>query len=501
MENWSTNEWDFGTSRQYPALKYVSGQFPLACTNQDPSTEEGRALIEQPQCGSLLPHQRTGLSNLQILTANARLATDFAPTTTSYILEVPTNTTTVQVQLTRNSDDAVIMVGSSGTQSMTLASNENQSSIPIGVGTIINIMVKDTFASTLTYTLTVKYPDIVLQKGIMIEGTANEGETLTLSLPADAISGGSGTTQSYSYRWEYQLSNRSQLMNPTLEELSDTTTQTLTVRIPTDFIGRDYGQSDVVFMVTVGEAGSMVSTESTVTIIKQDNSDTPLDVDLLFNSNVSGTTLTAVVNISGEDGDGGVFRYSWQSLALDDTQWRDVKTENTTNTISTYTLVEGTTPTTRYRVEVQYTDAQSYTTTMQFGPYRTDVDIDDDGLVEIYYLEDLDAIRHQPDGAGYQPAPSGIELNSMGCDEDGGGTCSGYEIARHLDFRNDAHYQDLENKATWTRTIPDPDESYRLRVVPNQWSQRVRLLEGNGNTISGLYISRNQANQGLFSSV
>ena len=185
----------------------------------------------------------------------------------------------------------------------------------------------------------------------------------------------------------------------------------------------------------------MASTDSTVTIIKQDNSDTPLDADLLSNSNVSGTTLTAVVNISGEDGDGGVFRYSWQSLALDDTQWRDVKIENTTNTISTYTLVEGTASTTRYRVEVQYTDAQSYTTTMQFGPYRTDVDIDDDGLVEIYYLEDLDAIRHQPSGTGYQPAPSGIELNSSGCDEDGGGTCSGYEIARHLDFSNDLHYQ------------------------------------------------------------
>ncbi len=333
-------------------------------------------------------------------------------------------------------------------------------------------------------------PDITLQKGITIEGSANEGEELTLSLPGDAIAGGSGNSENYSYRWEYRPRDRSQLLNPNLQ-LSDPTTRTLTVTIPANFIGRDYTSSTVVFTMTVGEAGSTASTESIVTIIKQPNFVPTLDVNLKLNSNISGTTasITAVVNsISDADGD-GEFTYSWQSLALSDTQWRDVKTETTTRTLSAYTVPEGTTPTIRYRVELSYTDAQGYTVTEQFGTYRTDVDIDDDRLIEIYYLEDLDAIRYRTDGSGYQPTLSDdIDLNSSGCDEDGTRrTCDGYEIARHLDFGNDAHYQDLSNKATWTEGAG--------------WSPIDSLataLEGNGNTISGLRIVRNQGGQGLF---
>ena len=49
-----------------------------------------------------------------------------------------------------------------------------------------------------------------------------------------------------------------------------------------------------------------------------------------------------------------------------------------------------------YRVRVTYTDAQGYDATenvVAIG-FRKDVDIDDDGLIEVYYLEHLDAIRY-----------------------------------------------------------------------------------------------------------
>ena len=477
---WSTDNWDFGTSNQYPALKHAS----LCVTT--PTTVMRLALIEEPQCGTLLPYQRAGLGGLQILTENVGLDTNFEPDKTSYTVEVSTGTAMLQLQLRRYNRDAIVTVESNDGQSRTLASNENQPLISIVPGTL-DIVVKDAFAST-TYTLAIEYPDIVLQKGISAVSSANEGTILTLSLPVDAIGGGSGDINNHSYRWEYQPSDPSQLLNPTLE-LLDATSRTLAVRIPTDFIGRDYDQSDVVFTVTVSEVGSsMLSTESTVTIIKQDNSDTPPDVNLLLNSDVSGTTLTAIVNSPEEDGTSGEFQYSWQSLALDDRQWRAVKTETTARTISTYTIVEGTPPTNRYRVELVFTDAQGYTTTAtQSGIYRVDVDIDDDGLVEIYYLEDLDAIRHQPDGRGYQAPSSDRGLNSMGCDEDDSGTCSGYEIARHLDFGNDLHYLNLANKTTWTTNTG------WLRI-----DSLTAVLEGNGNTISGLYIQRDEAGQGLF---
>ena len=478
---WSTDNWDFGSSNQYPALKYASSCVTTA------TTVMRLALIEEPQCGTVLSYQRAGLDGLQILTEDVSLDTNFESDKTSYTVEVPTGITTLQLQLTRYNHDATVIAETSDGQSMTLDSNENQPSISIVPGTL-DIVVKDTFAST-TYTLTIEYPDIVLQKGISAVSSANEGTILTLSLPIDAIGGGSGDINNHSYGWEYQPSDPSQLLNPTLQ-LLDATSRTLAVRIPTDFVGRDYDQSDVVFMVMVSEVGSSVlSTESTVTIIKQDNSDTPLDVNLLLNSDVSGTTvsLTAIVNSPEEDG-AGEFQYAWQSLALDDSQWRDVKTETTTKTISTYMVMEGAPPTNRYRVELVYIDAQGYTTTAtQSGIYRVDVDIDDDGLVEIYYLEDLDAIRHQPDGRGYQAPSSDRELNSLGCDEDDSGSCSGYEIARHLDFGNDLHYLNLANKATWTTNTG------WLRI-----DSLTAVLEGNGNTILGLYIQRNEAGQGLF---
>ncbi len=499
---WSTDDWDFGSPIQYPVLKYYSTDTTVL-TSCDSS--EDTAL---PPCGTLLPNQGIGLRGLQALTENAGLTTDFGPTTTSYIMEVPTNTTELQLQLTRYNSDATVMMeisdGQGTTQSITLSSSENQPIIPIGLGTTIDITVQDRFPSTRTsYALTVEYPDIMFQRGITIEGSVNEGETFTLSLPDDAIGGGSGNSKNYAYQWEYQPRDESQLRNPTLQ-LSDTTSSTLIVNIPVDFVARDYDQSDVVFTVTVSEADSMASTESIVTIIKQNNSDTTLGINLGFVDEPTTTFITVTANsildedgeiASDEDGYDSRFRYAWQSLALDDTQWRTIATETTSSAMATYEIAKGSTPTLRYRVELSYTDAQGHTTTTQFGTFRTDVDIDDDGLVEIYYLEDLDAIRHQPSGTGYRPAPVGdIALNSLGCDEDGGGTCSGYEIARHLDFSNDLHYQDIKNKAAWTTNAgwsPISD-------LTAETEGETAVLEGNGNVISGLYMNRG-VGQGLFS--
>ena len=489
---WNTTDWDFGTSDDYPALKYAkfndNNESEPTCSN---STIRQR--LDPPLCGMLLRHQRAGLIDLQVLTKNTKLLPTFSFGETSYVLKVPTNTTELRLQLIRYNDDAVITVGKRGQESIAVNAGESRASIPIDSDVFVDILVNDTLISTTTvYTLSVEYPDIVISQGITPDiMSADEGDTFTLSLPSDRIVSNSGVSSNYPYQWEYIPQNPSQLLNPNLE-LSDTTTTSLTVRIPTDFIGRNYEQSDIVFKVTVGGVDSVVSTEHKVTIIKRNNSDVTLDPDLKLNSDISGTTasITVVTSIVGDDGD-GEFNYRWQSLALGDRQWRDIATETTTKTVATYTVPEGTTPTLRYRVELIYTDAQGYVFTKYLGTYRTDVDIDDDGLIEVYYLEDLDAIRHQPDGIGYQPDPLGnIDLNSLGCDEDGTSVCSGYELARHLDFGNDTHYQDLMNKDVWKQ-----GDGW----LPIQ--NLLAVLEGNGNVISGLYIQRDRDNLGLFEQI
>ena len=73
-----------------------------------------------------------------------------------------------------------------------------------------------------------------------------------------------------------------------------------------------------------------------------------------------------------------------------------------------------------------------------------DYDTDDDGLIDIFTLAQLDAIRHDPNGDGV-PVQSGtaaytmafpIAATGMGCPSSGG--CTGYELETDLDFDTNA---------------------------------------------------------------
>ena len=113
----------------------------------------------------------------------------------------------------------------------------------------------------------------------------------------------------------------------------------------------------------------------------------------------------------------------------------------------------------------------------------TDVDQDDDGLIEICSLEGLNAIRYEINGSGYRESESAIK-STVGCGEGG---CRGYELSNDLDFNNDAHYQDIANKSTWTTGAGWKPLSLITR------------FEGNDNTISNLMINRELENDiGLF---
>jgi len=60
-----------------------------------------------------------------------------------------------------------------------------------------------------------------------------------------------------------------------------------------------------------------------------------------------------------------------------------------------------------------------------------DIDNDNDGLIELCYLEDLDAIRYQLDGSGLQRTSTGTKVTT-GCGMDNNGSCIGYELVRNL---------------------------------------------------------------------
>ena len=77
----------------------------------------------------------------------------------------------------------------------------------------------------------------------------------------------------------------------------------------------------------------------------------------------------------------------------------------------------------QYRALATYEDNQGYRQQFETEVINyLDIDEDGDGLIEIRYLEELNAIRHQLDGSGYKATASADKVTA-GCP--GGQQCRG----------------------------------------------------------------------------
>ena len=129
-----------------------------------------------------------------------------------------------------------------------------------------------------------------------------------------------------------------------------------------------------------------------------------------------------------------------------------------------------------------------------------DYDADDDGLIEIEWLEQLDAVRWDLDGDGVVDDEGNAERYfaafldaaevSMGCAEG----CRGYELTRDLDFKSAGSYASGAVNRQWTS-----GNGWLPIGVGGSFDAS---FEGNRRTIANLYIDRSGANQpeviGLF---
>ena len=107
-------------------------------------------------------------------------------------------------------------------------------------------------------------------------------------------------------------------------------------------------------------------------------------------------------------------------------------------------------------------------------------DTDGDKLIEISYLEQLDAIRYDTDGDGWADEVGNTEQydaafpvtgSQLVCDEG----CIGYELARSLDFDSSASYANGINEEWRTGSGWIPIYNFKA------------TLDGHGNAISNLY--------------
>ena len=121
-----------------------------------------------------------------------------------------------------------------------------------------------------------------------------------------------------------------------------------------------------------------------------------------------------------------------------------------------------------------------------------DYDADDDGLIEIEWLDQLDAIRGDLDGDGHVDDEGNTDAYSaafpdaaerMGCID----FCRGYELTRDLDFKSEDSYLSGAVNDKWT----SGDGWLPVGVSKSLEA----TFDGNGYAISNLYINRSGANQ------
>ena len=139
-------------------------------------------------------------------------------------------------------------------------------------------------------------------------------------------------------------------------------------------------------------------------------------------------------------------------------------------------------------------------------PDTTDVDDDNDGLIEIENLDMFNNIRHNLAGTSYKISSTALD-NRMGaptqatddCDTASGGVyLCGYEFTKDLDFAQGASYASSSVNTNWRPNQSNPNMATNAGFAGAD--NFAALFEGNGFTISHLY-SRGNSNRGLFRSI
>ena len=467
--SWSTSVWDFGTTKQYPALKYRDGTV-MPNQGREPPEVTPQVEIAGVPAGAVDEGDSITLtasysSSASIIPLNYRWSQVsgggllIEPTSLSSVtIEVPedyvsagANTVNLAIML-----DAISDAGSTSQQvSITIAKRNNGKITALGAPSL------------------------------------NERE---LTAPAIDLSGDpDGGGSNISYQWQSREDAQSAWVN-------------VPAATGEVYIAPEYTRGTVQYQVVVGYTdGQGYSEEITSDFLSyQGKTNTSPSIELPYDNDsirlMSGQTTMVSVVISEADEDDivtltitqvptmtevvlvepqQIFLYAAPSrMRITEFQITALRAGSLSllltasdNSVPIRASVEEV----ELRVEVEAPPLVSCGT--------TDVDQDDDGLIEICDLEGLNAMRYQWDGSGYRADETAIK-STVGCGEGG---CRGYELIRDLDFNNSTHYRDLANQTAWTTGAGwDP---MRLEAT----------FEGNNHTISNLMIDREQEGHvGLF---
>ncbi len=491
--NWSTDNWDFGDTMSYPALRYIAGDAGNAC-----------ALLPhpmQPRCGALLPGQpgrNRGLNTLFFARNGLEWGVTeipVAPPFSSLLYDYGVTilySNTLQLRPYAAIGTATISITKVGdTANRNYFSNKRSGDLSEeillpdeNVPTTLTVVVIDADPTTYHFVIRRTVPDEAITLDITTPdsgSSVHEGDPITAQV---------GDGNSFYYYALFQ--DEVELMR------GESTASVLSFRIPEDLdFEADATTRKIVYTVSVDNGSNKVDKNIELIVAKRNNGEPQLDL------NIIGSQFG--INPIVDDPDGvGRFTYRWQRRDEGDSDWIDVSDNYS------YTAPVDGPNTIRYRVIINHVDGQEYSETYSIGPFPylsdadNDPDDDPDKLIDIYYLEDLNAIRYGLDGSDYSvnhPSNINVYRNFTGC-SDG---CIGYELLRDLDFNTTQSYIDAATaRDQWTvDDFSNASDTGWLAIgsVDNPFDS---TFDGNNYKISNLQINRdtvNDADIALFAAV
>ena len=497
--NWNTDsmgnlvyDWDFGSSQHYPILRYAADpDEDVAACDSDPDT----AL---PQCNLLLPNQRNldqGLDFVFFLSGNGyanvlgihpifsvnNTQTTVVLDTDEIQLRVFAINSTATIKITKDGETSEVNYFAnkeSGNISREISLNNMTTTLTITVTDTVNrIAVENAYSFTIERSTPLEISGFEVAP-VNDDGTVDEGTEIILR---PTVTGGRGN-----YQYEIQIDDK------TITPLSQDTSA-IKFEFDKNFVKAGASTRSAILKLIVKENIGNIpwrASHSRELVVKRIDNGPPL-IEYRFLKGSSDFILSVEIDEADPDGNNvaNTVKTKWRQLDYNNgnPQWTDIGLRSRTAGYVTYTVSIDTPKTTRYRVEVSYTDAQGYTHE-EVNWFRFSDDDDKDRLIDIYYLEDLDAIRHQPDGEGYEGMKTEFESR---CPYPG---CLGYELKRNLDFDADTSYISTSNKVIWSHSENgkgwQPIETYSS------------IFEGNEHTISNLYINApEESNLGLFKTI
>ena len=481
---WSEEMWDFGTSNQYPALKYTAG----SDTDNPACDSEG-----QPACDTLLPSQYPSfLAELDLSDGSddITLSPNFHPEIFRYNVKVGATIDAIELTATTSDTNAYISIGSNIAGSIINNNQRTVENVSVGLtiagDTIITIEVTEGEQRPTPYIITVSHnvPGNLAPPAVSATNNGNALEIVGGKVKEKMNEGQRIKLSSNDYNCNLV---ECKLGSPDYPSLSSVVSDahTLEFTIPVDFVESSRSTQNFVVVFAIEQSGDIARKETTFVVKRIDNGSISIGQLTLV-----GLQLTAPkIDWSG-DPEGvqeSSVRYKW---------WHGNNyIEGATS--RTYTLGDVTGGEGHY-VQISYTDGQGYCygegcteKAINSEAIRGDIDVDDNGLIEIKYIDDLDAMRYVMDGSGYKRDMTAT-TSTVGCAEGG---CKGYELIRDLDFKDGESYRNGEIRNDLTK-----DEGWQpIGDDSNSFSS---TFKGNGKKILNLMINRHESEYiGLFSMI